>query len=46
MPPVMMLGPGEPAMGHHTNIHCCVDLISEADTLFGDLIDDWCETDP
>ena len=46
MPPAMMFGPGEPGMAHHTNVYGCVDFIVEADTLFGDLIDDWCEANP
>lgn len=46
MPPVVILGPGEPGMAHQTDEYCRVDRIVEADTLFGDLIDDWCEANP
>ena len=42
MPPVVILGPGEPAMAHQTDEYCRVDRIVEAQALFTDLIDDWC----
>ena len=43
MPPVVILGPGEPEMAHQTDEYCRVDRIHEAEALFTDLIDDWCE---
>jgi succinyl-diaminopimelate desuccinylase len=43
MPPVVILGPGEPGMAHQTDEYCRVDRIREAALLFTDLIDDWCE---
>lgn len=43
MPPVVILGPGEPEMAHQTDEYCRVDRIHEAQHLFMDLIDDWCE---
>lgn len=41
MPPVVILGPGEPEMAHQTDEYCRVDRISEAVLLYTDLIDDW-----
>lgn len=43
MPPIVILGPGEPEMAHQTDEYCHVDRIREAAVLFTDLIDDWCE---
>lgn len=43
MPPVVILGPGEPGMAHQTDEYCHVDRIREAQALFADLIADWCE---
>ena len=43
MPPIVILGPGEPEMAHQTDEYCRVDRIREAEALFTDLIDDWCE---
>jgi succinyl-diaminopimelate desuccinylase len=42
MPPVVILGPGEPEMAHQTDEYCRVDRIHDAAHLFTDLIDDWC----
>ena len=42
MPPVVILGPGEPGMAHQTDEYCHVSRIGEAVHLFTDLIDDWC----
>ena len=42
MPPIVILGPGESAMAHQTDEYCRVDRIGEAETLYVDLIDDWC----
>ena len=42
MPPVVILGPGEPEMAHQTDEYCRVDRIGEAQELFMGLIDDWC----
>lgn len=41
MPPVVILGPGEPEMAHQTDEYCRVDRIGEAVLLYTDLIDDW-----
>jgi succinyl-diaminopimelate desuccinylase len=46
MPPVVILGPGEPTMAHQTDEFCHVDRIVEAQALFGALIDDWCGPAP
>jgi succinyl-diaminopimelate desuccinylase len=46
MPPVVILGPGEPEIAHQTDEYCRVDRIREAAQLFTDLIDDWCEGTP
>lgn len=43
MPPVVILGPGEPGMAHQTDEYCHVDRIREAQALFAELITDWCE---
>ena len=42
MPPVVILGPGEPEMAHQTDEYCRVDRIREAEHLFTAFIDDWC----
>jgi succinyl-diaminopimelate desuccinylase len=42
MPPIVILGPGEPELAHQTDEYCRVDRIHEATALFGDLITDWC----
>ena len=42
MPPVVILGPGEPAMAHQTDEYCRVDRIREAEAIYADLIADWC----
>ena len=42
MPPVLILGPGEPQLAHQTNEYCEVQRIHEAVTLYQDLITDWC----
>ena len=42
MPPVVILGPGEPEMAHQTDEYCRVDRIGDAVMLYTDLIDDWC----
>ena len=42
MPPVLIMGPGEPQMAHQTDEYCEVQRIGEAVTLFEDLIIDWC----
>lgn len=44
MPPVLILGPGEPEMAHQTDEFCRVDRIREAEALFSDLITDWCKS--
>ena len=41
MPPVVILGPGEPDLAHQTDEYCMIDRIGEATVLFADLIDDW-----
>ena len=46
MPPVVILGPGQPEMAHQTDEYCRVDRIREAEVLFTDLITDWCEPSP
>ncbi|MEO9101583.1 MAG: M20 family metallopeptidase [Burkholderiaceae bacterium] len=43
MPPIVILGPGEPEMAHQTDEYCRVDRIGEAHELFVGLIDDWCD---
>lgn len=43
MPPIVILGPGEPELAHQTDEYCRVDRIHEATQLFTDLITDWCE---
>lgn len=43
MPPVLILGPGEPEMAHQTDEYCRVDRILQAELLFSDLITDWCK---
>ena len=45
MPPIVILGPGEPEMAHQTDEFCRVDRIGEAHELFVDVIDDWCHTE-
>lgn len=42
MPPVVVLGPGEPALAHQTDESCRVDRIVEAEAIYAALIDDWC----
>ena len=42
MPPVLILGPGEPEMAHQTDEFCRIDRIHEAQAIFADLITDWC----
>ncbi|MDP2004059.1 MAG: M20 family metallopeptidase [Rubrivivax sp.] len=42
MPPVLILGPGEPQLAHQTDEYCRVHRIHEATALFDDLITDWC----
>lgn len=42
MPPVLILGPGEPQLAHQTDEYCHVHRIVEATTLYQDLISDWC----
>lgn len=42
MPPVLILGPGEPQLAHQTDEYCHVHRIHEATALFDDLITDWC----
>jgi succinyl-diaminopimelate desuccinylase len=42
MPPVLILGPGEPQLAHQTDEHCHVHRIHEAVALYEDLIQDWC----
>ena len=42
MPPVLILGPGEPQLAHQTDEYCHVHRIHEATALYGDLITDWC----
>ena len=42
MPPIVILGPGEPEMAHQTDEYCRVDRIREATVLYTDLIADWC----
>lgn len=42
MPPVLILGPGEPQLAHQTDEHCHVHRITEAVVLYEDLITDWC----
>ena len=44
MPPVVILGPGEPDLAHQTDEYCRVDRIGEATVLFADLIDDWLDS--
>lgn len=44
MPPVLILGPGEPQLAHQTDEYCHVHRIHEATALFDDLITDWCRT--
>ncbi len=46
MPPVVILGPGQPEMAHQTDEYCRVDRIREAEVLFTDLITDWCAPSP
>jgi succinyl-diaminopimelate desuccinylase len=46
MPPVLILGPGEPQLAHQTDEYCVVERIHEATALFDDLITDWCATAP
>lgn len=41
MPPVVIIGPGEPGMAHQTDEYCHVHRIHEAVQLFTDFIDDW-----
>ena len=43
MPPIVVLGPGEPEMAHQTDEYCRVERIREAEALYTDLIADWCE---
>ena len=42
MPPVLILGPGEPQLAHQTDEFCHVSRITEAVALYEDLITDWC----
>jgi succinyl-diaminopimelate desuccinylase len=42
LPPVLILGPGEPQLAHQTDEHCHVHRIHEAVALYEDLIQDWC----
>jgi len=42
MPPTVVLGPGEPAQAHQTDEYCEVAKLHAAQTLFGELIADWC----
>jgi len=42
MPPVLILGPGEPQLAHQTDEFCHVHHIVEAVALYEDLISDWC----
>jgi succinyl-diaminopimelate desuccinylase len=42
MPPVLILGPGEPQLAHQTDEYCHVHRIVEATALFEDFITDWC----
>ena len=46
MPPVVILGPGEPGMAHQTDEYCEVDKIRSAQALYADLINDWCGVTP
>ncbi len=46
MPPVLILGPGEPQLAHQTDEHCHVHRIVEAVALYDDLITDWCAQPP
>jgi len=39
--PTLILGPGEPAMAHQTDEYCVVDRLTEAETIFRALIEDW-----
>lgn len=40
-PPCIILGPGEPDMAHQTDEYCLLSRLNEAETLYGELIDDW-----
>jgi succinyl-diaminopimelate desuccinylase len=42
MPPIVILGPGQPEMAHQTDEYCEVARITEATALYADLIADWC----
>jgi len=42
MPPVVILGPGEPELAHQTDEYCRVDRLYEAQALYSDLIRAWC----
>ena len=46
MPPVLILGPGEPQQAHQTDEFCHVHRIHETTALFEDLITDWCAPTP
>ena len=46
MPPVVVLGPGDPALAHQTDESCRVDRIVEAEAIYAALIDDWCGSEP
>jgi succinyl-diaminopimelate desuccinylase len=46
MPPVLILGPGEPQLAHQTDEHCHVHRIQEAVALYEDIIEDWCKAPP
>ena len=41
MPPVVILGPGQPEMAHQTDEYCRVDRIREAHGLYVDLMRNW-----
>lgn len=40
--PVVVLGPGEPAMAHQTDEYCSIERIREAAALYEAIIRDWC----
>ncbi|MBU3609553.1 M20 family metallopeptidase [Polynucleobacter wuianus] len=43
-PPTVILGPGQPEMAHQTNEFCYVDKITDATSIFEELITDWQQT--
>lgn len=42
MPPVVILGPGEPTLAHQTDEYCRIDRIHQAQALYLDIIRDKC----